>query len=250
MYPTESLYYIIPLFVIALLLMRKAIYSIFDPLVLTAYILSSSVGLMFYMAREFGLTDMKTVSIFLFSHFLFFLGLNFGNKTPFSRNSKHLLLRNDYLKIGFFLLVAVTVGWFVIMSWQLGINILQSNPDLSRTTQFIGGGGIFRRIIPSSTILAFVVLLVLNFYRKIGWFLSSVFFVLFAFIMISFASKGALFIFFISSIFYWIYLERNHGIKFSAQKKLIAILLISLVLVSAFGIVVSNTMRTNYVGFD
>jgi len=249
--PVDTLYYITPLFLISLFLIRKVIYSFLDPLVLTIYAMSCSIGVMFRISYPAGLVDDVTAFVFVISHFAFILGLVVANYTSFKLTShRHLHSKDSFIKISLLWTLVMLVIILMITLATTGLNIFQDAPQDARTAVLFSGAGIFKRSSFAGTSLALVLILVLNFHHKINKVTSLLCFAFLAFIMISGASKGALFGFFTAFIYYRIYLKKNHQINLTLKTQLWAVFLIGIVLAGAITVSTIDIARTKSLAVD
>lgn len=233
----ESLIVTVPIFLITLLLVRRVLYSIFDPFMLTLFALSASLGVMFYVSYANHLMGLGTALVFVLSHLAFILGLLVGRRSGF-RIKHSFPHRRLYLKLPFMdMLLLVVMGvlllCFLFMLRTVGLIIFQPDVLAARTTLLTGGYGILKRVLEAGVTFAFALILVRNHYRRLHPLLFWPYVGVLVLMSAAMGNKGFLFTFYALFVYYLAFLNKNLRFRIPRKLWLAAGAAILLVLVGA-----------------
>lgn len=244
------LIYIIPVFIISLLMARNALFAIYDPMIVTIWGMSCSVGWVLGISAPANLVNNGVLLLVICSHFLFVGGLSFANRIPMRIDSTSGDISNQYLRIGLYFCATLLLLTTIIMARTIGLNILQENPDLARTTIQFDGAGILKRIIFAVRTAMVALVLILSYNKAMSRTEIMLFLVLASASMVADAAKGALYAIFTAYAYYLIYIYRVFKHKAHSQRRTsIAILLGFLVIIGAIGVSVidiANSQNMSY----
>lgn len=244
----STLIYTIPIFLFSLLLIRKAIYTIFDPILMSIFALSASMGVLLDISYRAGLVTTAVTGFFVGSHLAFLFGILLGNRVKVRFKHERLslrYLRPSYVTLLLLVTLLVLGATFLFMLLRVGLVITQSDILTARTTLLTGGFGILRRILEAGTVLAFALLLIKNHYYPISRIKLIVILTMLVTIMLSLGAKSFLYTFYALYAYYLIFLDKNRLKKFGQKSKLLAIVSIIAVLIGAMGILLLDTIRSD-----
>lgn len=245
MFPIESLYFTIPIFVISILTARKVFFSFFDPLLLPVFALSSSIGLMFQYYFSGSFANITLLIVFLLCHLAFIFGLKYGRRTQLRLSSVRLFCSYSYVKFVFVIAILLLLIIFLLMFKTTGIAFLQENPEAAKNLNFTGGLGTIKRVLPPLADLAIGLFLVLNTYSKrTSRLLNFVAFAVIGITTLAMGAKGALYGFYVLFVFWLVFRQQNFGLNITRRHRSLLILLALIVLLGASFILTLTVSRT------
>jgi hypothetical protein len=245
LFPIASLYFTLPIFVISLLFLRKAIWSIFDPFLITLFALSSAIGLMLYYYVDADFADGEPVVMFLLAHVAFLVGVNLANRTRSRISGRgHFHLRGGFLNVALLVSLLSTIFVFVLISRTAGINVLQDDPNTSRSFIY-QGWGVFPRILPVLITMSVAILFVSSHYRKRSVLMTLILLCIPLFVAFATAGRSSFLVVLLVVVYQRIFLAKNYGQAFTLKQRMSFGLMVAVALAAAVAFMMIGITRNS-----